>query len=64
VSKRQVSKDGNDVPTPLTDKLIEDMLHGDGIPRCTEWDRMVAHAREQERQAHTYRAIAIAEMKP
>ena len=52
--------DGNDVETPITDKLIDDMLHGDGIPRCDEWDRMVAHAREMERRYYASRAVASA----
>lgn len=26
--------------TTRTDALIEDMLHGDGIPQCDEWDRL------------------------
>ena len=50
--------------TPKTDALIEEMLHGEGIPRCREWERLEAHAREMERMAHTYRAIASAEMTP
>ena len=53
-----------DAPTPITDKLIDEMLHGDGIPRCTEWERLEAHAREMERMAAAYRAVASASMKP
>jgi len=36
------------VLTPMTDKLIEDMLHGNGIPRCGEWDMLVRHAKALE----------------
>ena len=53
----------DDVETPLTDKLIKEMLHGDGIPRCKEWERLEAHAREMERRAYAYRAVAAAGMK-
>lgn len=49
-----------DVPTPQTDKLIEEMRHGYGIPKCAEWDRLEAHAREMERLAYSFRALAIA----
>lgn len=50
----------NDVPTPLTDALIDEMLHGEGIPRCKEWELLEAHAREMERRAYAYRAVAAA----
>lgn len=56
--------DTDDAPTPITDKLIDDMLHGDGIPRCDEWDRMVAHAKEMERWKDVYRAVSIAVQRP
>lgn len=52
-----------DVETPLTDKLIEEMLCGDGIPRCKEWERLEAHAREMERRYYAMRAIAGTGMK-
>lgn len=34
--------------TPITDKLIDDMLHGNGIPHCDEWDMLVRHAKALE----------------
>lgn len=34
--------------TPITDKLIDDMLHGNGIPCCDEWDMLVRHAKALE----------------
>jgi hypothetical protein len=52
-----------DTPTPKTDALIEDMLCSDGVPNCPEWDRIVEHAREMERMAHSYRALAIAGLR-
>ena len=36
--------------TPVVNTLIESMLHGDGIPRCDEWDRLSALARTLERE--------------
>lgn len=33
-----------------TDALIESMLCADGIPRCAEWDKLEAHARQLERE--------------
>jgi hypothetical protein len=53
----------DDVETPKTDALIEEMLSGDGIPRCKEWERLEAHAREMERMAYAYRAVAASSMK-
>ena len=61
MTKQRVERD---VPTPKTDALIEEMLHGDGIPRCAEWERLEAHAREMERMAYSYRAVAQAYLKP
>jgi hypothetical protein len=61
--KSSVCTEGNDTPTPKTDALIEEMLCGDGIPRCKEWERLEAHAREMERMAHAYRAVAVAGMR-
>lgn len=61
-----VKKKGDplDHPTPLTDALIEKMLEGDGIPKgCKQWQRIVKHAREMERRAYCYRAVAAAAMK-
>jgi hypothetical protein len=49
-----------DTPTPRTDAVIDELLAGDGVPKCSEWDRMVEHAREMERMAAAYRALAIA----
>ena len=34
---------------PMLMAMIEDMLHGDGIPRCKEWDRLEAFAAKMER---------------
>lgn len=58
-----VSDSANDMPTPITDKLIDEMRCGYGIPKCAEWDRLEEHAREMERQVATYRAVAVAIMK-
>ena len=57
-------KKDHDHPTPLTDSLIEKMLHGEGIPRCKEWEQLEEHAREMERRAYCYRAVAAAARKP
>lgn len=54
----------DDVETPMTDALIEEMLCGDGIPKCKEWERLEAHAREMERRAYAFRSVAIALTKP
>jgi len=51
----------DDLETPKTDALVEELLHADGIPRCKEWDRLLDHAKEMERMAHVYRAVAAAE---
>lgn len=56
-------KDDGDVATPYTDKLIDKMLCGTGIPQCDEWDRMVEHARAMERLAYTYRTISVLYLK-
>ena len=34
--------------TPMLDEMIDDMLHGDGIPRCAEWDRIQSFAATME----------------
>lgn len=57
-------KQDADQPTPQTDALIEEMLCGEGIPKCDEWDRMVKHARNMERMAYAYRVAAVAAMRP
>ena len=57
-------RQGKDVETPLTDALIESMLHGDGIPRCKEWEQLEAHAREMERRVYAYRAASVAILTP
>lgn len=56
-------KEADDLPTPQTDKLIDDMLQSRGIPQCWEWERLAAHAREMERLVATFRAIVVAELK-
>ena len=35
--------------TPTTTALIEKMLCEDGIPQCSEWSQLEAHARVLER---------------
>lgn len=37
-------------PTPRVTGLIERLLHGDGIPRCTEWEQLEVLARTLERE--------------
>lgn len=49
-----------DVETPKTDAMIGKMLRAEGVPICEEWDRLVEHAREMERMAYAYRAVAVA----
>ena len=34
--------------TPMLSAMIDDMQHGDGIPRCAEWDRLEAFAAQME----------------
>lgn len=45
--------------TPLLDAMIDDMLHGDGIPRCAEWDRLQSFAATMERD----RAALVAALR-
>lgn len=56
-------REAPDVATPLTDALINNMLHGDGIPRCKEWELLEAHAREMERLYYAQRAVSAALLK-
>lgn len=60
MNRPSASKQGEDFPTPRTDKLIEKMLEGDGIPVCEEWDRLLAHAKEMERMCQAQTAVAAA----
>jgi hypothetical protein len=57
------STDGEDHPTPKTDALINKMLHGDGIPRCKEWEKLEEHAREMERLVYVYRELSVAYLR-
>ena len=53
--------------TPRTDGLIDDMLHGAGVPRCDEWDRLKHLARTLELEltaAHSKLAAAEGRASP
>lgn len=53
-----------DTPTPITDAVVENMRKEKGVPESAKWDRLEEHAREMERLAHSYRALAIAYNRP
>lgn len=36
--------------TPRTEAVLDEMLAGDGIPKCMEWTRLEQHARTLERE--------------
>lgn len=56
-------KASGSISTPITNRIIQRLLSGDGIPDCAEWRTMVKHAREMERLYYAQRAISVALMK-
>ena len=58
-------KESPDFATPLTNKVLRDLLSGNGVPvGCDSWDKLVKHAKEMERRAYAYRAVATAIASP
>lgn len=69
MSANRSCTEGADFPTPKTDALAKrfakDCGIGGGKIDPEEMMKMLwEHAREMERLAHTYRVVAVAEMKP
>ena len=52
--------------SPRTSAVIYEMLHGEGIPRCREWEVLEAHARQLEQElieTEAMRAHAVEQWK-
>lgn len=43
--------------TPRTNAVLDEMLAGDGIPKCMEWTRLEQHARTLERDLAAARHV-------